>query len=184
VHAGAACSPRQWPPPADRTNYPGRRGGPISAESVVHHVAHLGSVGCSALIFGTFSAMPLMGSSTRAATHSAGPNASVEGGLYGIGAGVSVADGIGFWVNSVKTGGPGGCPPFSCPRAALHQRPLHLCREALSCLLAAPDRSHGVTPAEAAGIRTGSLIVSIQGRRPKSLGLRSDMSRCRTPGWD
>ena len=35
----------------------------------------------------------------------AGQNGSVDG-LYGIGAGISVADGRGFWVTGVKGGGP------------------------------------------------------------------------------
>ena len=63
--------------------------------------------------------------------------ASADGsaeGLYGIGAGISVAQGRGFWVNSLKSGGP----------------------------------------AEAAGLRTGDVLISIDGRRPSSLGaLRS-----------
>lgn len=59
-----------------------------------------------------------------------GPDGTVDG-LYGIGAGVSVAEGKGFWINSVKSGGP----------------------------------------AEAAGVRKGDLLISIDGRRPSSLGM-------------
>jgi C-terminal processing protease CtpA/Prc len=62
-----------------------------------------------------------------------GTDGTVDG-LYGIGAGVSVAEGKGFWINSVKSGGP----------------------------------------AEAAGVCKGDLLISIDGRRPSSLGtLRS-----------
>ena len=60
----------------------------------------------------------------------AGRDGSADG-LYGIGAGVSVAEGKGFWINSVKTSGP----------------------------------------AEAAGVRKGDLLISIDGRRPSSLGM-------------
>ena len=60
----------------------------------------------------------------------AGPDGAADG-LYGIGAGVSVAEGKGFWINSVKSGGP----------------------------------------AEAAGVRKGDLLISIDGRRPSSLGM-------------
>ena len=59
-----------------------------------------------------------------------GPDGSVDG-LYGIGAGVSVAEGKGFWINSVKSGGP----------------------------------------ADVADVRKGDLLISIDGRRPSSLGM-------------
>ena len=43
--------------------------------------------------------------SSASDTKQVGPDGSVDG-LYGIGAGVSVAEGKGFWINSVKSGGP------------------------------------------------------------------------------
>ena len=59
-----------------------------------------------------------------------GQNGSLDG-LYGIGAGISTADGKGYWVNSVKSDGP----------------------------------------ADVAGVLSGDLLVSIDGRRPTSLGM-------------
>jgi len=76
------------------------------------------------------SSQSIVSRSSASDARQVGPDGSVHG-LYGIGAGVSVAEGQGFWINSVKSGGP----------------------------------------SDAAGVRKGDLLISIDGRRPSSLGM-------------
>jgi C-terminal processing protease CtpA/Prc len=55
--------------------------------------------------YGVQKPQSIVSRSSASDTKQVGPNGSVDG-LYGIGAGVSVAEGQGFWINSVKSGGP------------------------------------------------------------------------------
>ena len=84
-------------------------------------------------------------------------SARPEEGLYDIVAGISVTEGIGFWVNSLKSGGPG-----RAPNLFLHQL---LCAPVFFSLTY-------LSTAEAAGIEKGDFIATVQGKRPTSLGVQ------------
>jgi hypothetical protein len=125
-------------------------------------------------------------------------DAGADGPAYGVGAAVSAAEGLGFWVNSLKSNGPGLSPPrlINFFRIILNRvasnalsanftlfifaHPVSLCLVGLTRSTRLP-RGRSLarfalsilfmpSTAEAGGMVKGDLIVSVDGQTPSSLG--------------